>query len=90
MPALKKMKFLKNLKGWATVNSKKWKHKDLEEKENVPTCQSPKKAWSKLPNPNPANEFHNRSMPTLMKESKLWFECPGFKCKPGVRDCCCH
>ena len=24
------------------------------------------------------------------KESKLRFECPGFKCKPGVRDCCCR
>ena len=26
----------------------------------------------------------------LVKESKLRFECPGFKCKPGVRDCCCR
>jgi hypothetical protein len=35
MPALKKMMFLKNLKGWATVNNKKRKREDLEEKENV-------------------------------------------------------
>ena len=26
----------------------------------------------------------------LVKESKLQFECPRFKCKPGVRDCCCR
>ena len=25
----------------------------------------------------------------LVMESKLWYECPGFKCKPGVMDCCC-
>jgi len=25
----------------------------------------------------------------LVKESKLQFECPRFKCKPGVKDCCC-
>jgi hypothetical protein len=31
----KKMKFLKNLAGWASFNSKKWKHENLEEKENV-------------------------------------------------------
>ena len=35
MPCLKKIKFLKNLKGWATGNSKKRKQDDQEEKENV-------------------------------------------------------
>jgi hypothetical protein len=35
MPALKRMKFLKNLMGWATVPSKKRKQEDVENKENV-------------------------------------------------------
>jgi hypothetical protein len=40
MPSLKKMKFLNNLKGWATGNSKKRK-KEEEEKENVgPSCDT--------------------------------------------------
>ena len=26
----------------------------------------------------------------LVEESKLRFECPGFKCKAGVTSCCCH
>jgi hypothetical protein len=26
----------------------------------------------------------------LVKESKLRYECPGFKCKPGMTDCCCR
>ena len=26
----------------------------------------------------------------LVKESKLRYECPGFKCKPGMSDCCCR
>ena len=26
----------------------------------------------------------------LVKESKLQYECPGFKFKPGMTDCCCH
>ena len=38
MPSLKKMKFLKNLKGWATSNIKK--RKQSEDKENVCPPQS--------------------------------------------------
>lgn len=26
----------------------------------------------------------------LINESKLQFECPGFKCKPGAMSCCCR
>jgi hypothetical protein len=26
----------------------------------------------------------------LVKESKLLYECPGFKCKPSMTDCCCR
>jgi len=26
----------------------------------------------------------------LVKESTLRYECPGFKCKPGMMDCCCR
>jgi hypothetical protein len=35
MPIWKKMKFLKNLKDWATANLKKRKKEDEEDKENV-------------------------------------------------------
>jgi hypothetical protein len=35
MPTLKKMKFLKNLKEWVTISSKKRKQEDVEEKENI-------------------------------------------------------
>jgi len=35
MSTLKKMKFLKNLKEWVTISSKKQKQEDVEEKENI-------------------------------------------------------
>ncbi|KAK2459298.1 hypothetical protein APHAL10511_008687 [Amanita phalloides] len=60
MPNLKKTKFLKNLKGWATVNIKKRKQEDQYlDKENLPTCHSPKKARPKPPNSNAGQELHN-------------------------------
>jgi hypothetical protein len=49
-----------------------------------------------FPNDHPTSPRCFKGMAVLLEEhgmineSKLQYECPGFKCKPGVTDCCCH